>query len=1191
LGGAGGDGLIMPPPFSPDPAEPTGPRPDGDPAPSTKTQVNQPTNQQPGEPPTVITGSQSRPDIDGKLGEYLSGRRLGHFELIEAVGAGGMAAVLKARDLDLGRVVALKILPPDLASDPENVVRFRHEARAAAKLDHENVARVYHFGEDQGLHFIAFEFVEGDNLRQLMDAHGGKLPVPDAVALLLQVVAGLAHAAERGVVHRDIKPSNILVTPNGRAKIVDMGLARSLDPRGHHLAEAGMTLGTFDYISPEQALDPRAADVRSDIYSLGCTFYHALTGQSPVPDGTPAEKLEAQKKLTPPDPRTLNPDIPADLVAVLNRMLAKDPDRRYQDPAHLVAHLRAVARKLGVPTGEAAATPAAKPAQRHTPVAWLVAAVAVSVLALGLILRAVSDRNPGDRTGPGPGPEQKGIVAGPTDPVDPIPPGPVVAEPKDAADVTELVALLRQGVKHIRLTGDDYDLIHYRDRDGQPVEAVLAGDDVRLEGVNRPTVRLGFAPDGKARSKTLTLRGPGEGRGTATVRGVRFMLPGRLGRDEDAGLLVTGFEKVTIEDCTFGPMHRPTQEGPAALAVVLRGGLAALAKCYFAPGCVGLFVDGPGKVTATQCAIAPQHAGVRVGRSEADERPTEVALTNCSALLPNGGTLVEVADQVPVIVRAGLCLVAGPGHYGPFDEPPAVMRQLGEGTPGTKFEPALADGRTLPNGYHHVAAYADVEGTYSFAEALARRKMYDAERPLRHPWAERDPFDLLASGTADPSRPVDARRAARAFGQDLKQKALRADGEPNQILGTRFVGPTPMDPAQLPAPESDARDSTVKVWDPNPETPESPLEGIYKTLAQALAAIRKGDTLLIRHTGRLEVEPHEFTRRDTHLTIKPDAGYKPVLVPAAPGLKRAAGMFKLFGGRLVLDGLHFRLPADRTPAVVVIPGGPQLHLEIRNSVITMEDGEDFSAVALTDPRGEMMMGTAGTMDWPIPKVAMENVFVRGKGRLMSVKGSRPFELDLKNALAALDDPMIDIEPSTADPSSAGSGVVRLNRVTGYLAGGLVHVRAAERKSETAPAGLARTEVTATQCLFVPAGPEAEALVRADRLDNREQLDRWFGYRGEDNVYGYDRKRPFVEVRPADPEANPVVRLDGDKWLELSAEKADPFAKVTWDMLPAGPGREFLDLKPHHFRKAGLEPERPAGAPEVGAPGDVPVPHE
>src|SRR5205814_10139685 len=145
-------------------------------------------------------------------------------------------------------------------------------------------------GEDQGLHFIAFEFVEGDNLRTLLDRRG-RLPVIEALHYMLQVATGLAHASARGVVHRDVKPSNVIITPTGRAKLVDMGLARTVERNGNaELTQSGVTLGTFDYISPEQALEPRDADVRSDIYSLGCTFYHLLTGRTPAPERTAPKK-------------------------------------------------------------------------------------------------------------------------------------------------------------------------------------------------------------------------------------------------------------------------------------------------------------------------------------------------------------------------------------------------------------------------------------------------------------------------------------------------------------------------------------------------------------------------------------------------------------------------------------------------------------------------------------------------------------------------------------------------------------------------------------------------------------------------------------------------------------------------------------------------------------------------------------
>ncbi|MGF1579147.1 MAG: serine/threonine-protein kinase [Gemmataceae bacterium] len=300
--------------------------------------------------PTII--SKNPPSGSGNhhfaqpLSGNLRGRRLAHFELIEAIGVGGMAAVIRARDLQLDRFVALKILPPDMASEQENVKRFQHEARAAAKLDHENIARVFYYGEDQSLNFIAFEFVEGDNLRTVIHRRGW-LSVQDAIHYMLQVASGLAHAASRNVVHRDIKPSNIIITPGGGAKLVDMGLARcQQNQNSQALTQSGVTLGTFDYISPEQALEPREADVRSDIYSLGCTFYHALTGQPPVPDGTAAKKLHYHQHVAPTDPRELNPGIPDSLAAVLDKMMAKNAKDRYQRPEDLVQHLIVLAQQL-----------------------------------------------------------------------------------------------------------------------------------------------------------------------------------------------------------------------------------------------------------------------------------------------------------------------------------------------------------------------------------------------------------------------------------------------------------------------------------------------------------------------------------------------------------------------------------------------------------------------------------------------------------------------------------------------------------------------------------------------------------------------------------------------------------------------------------------------------------------------------
>lgn len=277
------------------------------------------------------------------------GVKLGHFSIVERIRTGGMGAVFKAIDTRLNRVVALKVLPPAMTRDPLIVQRFQNEAQAAAQLDHENIARVYYIGDDQGLHFIAFEFVSGTNVRDLIHEHG-RLSVPETVNYALQIASALVHTSAQSVVHRDIKPSNIIISPGGRAKLVDLGLARkeNKDVAAVELTMAGTTLGTFDYISPEQARDPRSADTRSDIYSLGCTVYHMLTGEPPFPEGTVLQKLLQHQGDEAPDPALKNPEVPESLSAVVRKMMAKDPRRRYQTAELLLRDLMLVAGSLGL---------------------------------------------------------------------------------------------------------------------------------------------------------------------------------------------------------------------------------------------------------------------------------------------------------------------------------------------------------------------------------------------------------------------------------------------------------------------------------------------------------------------------------------------------------------------------------------------------------------------------------------------------------------------------------------------------------------------------------------------------------------------------------------------------------------------------------------------------------------------------
>lgn len=291
------------------------------------------------------------PENEAAAATFDAGRgvELGHFSIIERIRSGGMGAVFRARDMRLNRVVALKILPPTLSRDPLIVQRFKNEAQAAAQLDHENIARVFYVGEEQGLHFIAFEYVTGINVRELIQQQG-QIPVGDALNYALQMASALVHTAAQGVVHRDIKPSNIIITPAGRAKLVDLGLARkeNRDEEEVDLTMAGTTLGTFDYISPEQARDPRTADVRSDIYSLGCTLYHMLTGAPPYPEGTVLQKLLQHQGDEAPDPAQKNAAVPENLSMVVRKMMAKDPRRRYQNAEQLVRDLMLVAGAMGL---------------------------------------------------------------------------------------------------------------------------------------------------------------------------------------------------------------------------------------------------------------------------------------------------------------------------------------------------------------------------------------------------------------------------------------------------------------------------------------------------------------------------------------------------------------------------------------------------------------------------------------------------------------------------------------------------------------------------------------------------------------------------------------------------------------------------------------------------------------------------
>jgi serine/threonine protein kinase len=267
--------------------------------------------------------------------------RFGKYQIQDRLGIGGVGTVYKALDVELDRVVALKLLAARWASRPEVVARFRSEARTAAKLRHENIVGVYEFGEIAGVHYLAMEYIDGPDLHEMVQ-NKRRLEPAEARQFLLQATLALDHAHQQGLVHRDVKPPNFLVTQHeGKPllKLTDFGLARMVEDRDYSVTGDGLTVGTADYIAPEQARNSRLADIRSDLYSLGCTFFYMLAGRAPFAKGSAAERLLAHLHTEPPNVRQFNPDVPIELVNILRRLLAKNPRDRFQTPKELLQEL------------------------------------------------------------------------------------------------------------------------------------------------------------------------------------------------------------------------------------------------------------------------------------------------------------------------------------------------------------------------------------------------------------------------------------------------------------------------------------------------------------------------------------------------------------------------------------------------------------------------------------------------------------------------------------------------------------------------------------------------------------------------------------------------------------------------------------------------------------------------------------
>jgi serine/threonine protein kinase len=298
---------------------------------------------------------------------HVDGFFLGPYKILERIAKGRMAGVYKGVHSS-GQVVAIKVLPASRAKDPEVLARFQREARLLTRLDHPNVVRAFHVGEAEGKHYLVLEYLDGDPLADVL-AKRKRLPPPEAMRIVREALLGLQHIHERGMIHRDLEPANLMLVGVAEAtdrpvKILDIGLGKAVFDEGtssttdpSQLTGDGVLIGTPDYLAPEQARSARTADIRADIYSLGCVLYHALTGQPPFPDKSVV--MQVMRHATEP-PRPLAdalPDVPDGLQNVVNWMLAKDPAQRYATPEKAAQALNLLVRN----------TPPARPAPPPLP--------------------------------------------------------------------------------------------------------------------------------------------------------------------------------------------------------------------------------------------------------------------------------------------------------------------------------------------------------------------------------------------------------------------------------------------------------------------------------------------------------------------------------------------------------------------------------------------------------------------------------------------------------------------------------------------------------------------------------------------------------------------------------------------------------------------------------------------------------
>jgi serine/threonine protein kinase len=1055
------------------------------------------------------------------------GRTLAHFELLDPIGVGGMAAVIRARDKQLDRFVALKILPPEMATDPEHVQRFHQEARAAAKLDHENIARVYFCGEDQKLHFIAFEFVEGSNLRTLMERRG-RLPVREAVHYMLQIATGLAHAASRGVVHRDIKPSNIIITPSGRAKLVDMGLARSLEPHDNRqLTQSGVTLGTFDYISPEQALEPREADVRSDIYSLGCTFYHMLTGQTSVPEGTAAKKLHHHQHVAPIDPRQLNPDIPDDVAAILQRMMAKDPNDRYARAEHLVQHLIQVAQKLGGVEASEGVLFVDSPlpsGPRKRPV--LLGGIATGVLgAFVLVVALVPPHSTSSTPGKKPAlePNKKDDLAGkkwPGGAPDQTKDGDHAFHTRSVGSVGDLTDALAQAEERSLTVVIDRSLnlgktaLTYRGSSNHKLVVEGAGDGG--EPIKVQSTYPWRPENPSSEWAGLTIYG-----GTVVFKNLHFEIAS-AGTPQMlvAGVLVKS-GNVTFENCTFS---QRTPQGElisqaglkpvASVAVAGRGSgipFLGLTKCYFQSGQAAVSLKGSVRLKQDNCAMGGHACMFHVWGQNTTDVPAEVALNHVSGHVLDG-PVFRLDDNVSCKLRVSYSIFSCPDTV-PAQNGPNLIRQSSK-VPNVRYEGKRNAYHNLPNLWAGTEPARNIKDLVSFKNKSV-------------PGSDEDsnflPYDVKPWDTGSADGP------GGGFRINPKLPQLRYSEEDGTPIGVSICAWGAVNHKPLPAPDYPRAGDPIAVKAPfRVVDPSATGNRIYKNVTSAISESDPGDVIQIKYNGELKIQPVKLIGGQ-NVKLVPYPDYHPILVLGKTTEKdKDTALFHVSQSQIEFERLEFRLrPDGGYEKLAIVSLGGNSVCQFRHCVVTLDDSKNpgvyLDVITLLDPASAMKMTTPEPRTRP--ELVLKNCFIRGGGNLLGVRASRPFDLNMEQCLVCLGGSLVQIEASAMDqmPLDAKAQIT-LKSLTTWMSEPVLQLRSGKNGR-----GLAATQVYADHCHFAAAANKS--LVRVQFLDNEEQAKKLLNWMGSSNAYsGYAK----LLDQPTGSDGMPLVFYE-DQWKKFTRD--------------------------------------------------------